>query len=126
MTLLTDSELAAIRELGEQGMVTQVTVYEIVTDTGLDDSDDPYGSSTTTSTVGVTTRGWLVGRWAVDRGPDSGDVDTSTLYRLRLPVGTTIEAGWEVEIGGNRYLVIDAGTDQTWPEWLNCTVRRSK
>ena len=126
MTLLSASELAAIRSLGEQGMITSVTIYETVTDTGLDEGDDPYGSSISTEQTGTTTRGWLVGRWATDRGPDSGDLDTTTLYRLRLPVGTTIEPGWEVEIGGNRYHVIDAGTDQSWPEWLNCTVRRSK
>ncbi len=126
MTLLSASELAAVRELGLSGMITPVTIYEISTDLGLDEDDDPYGSSISTESVGETVNGWLVGRWATDRGADSGDVDTTTLYRLRLPVGTSIEPGWEVEIGGHRYNVIDAGTDQTWPEWLNCTVRRSK
>lgn len=124
--LLTPSQLTAIQELGILGMTTSVTIYEIDMDSGLDETDDPYGSSLITSTTGTTVNGWLVGRWATERGTDAGDIDTTTTYRLRLPVGTSIDPGWEVEIGGHRYLVIDAGSDQTWPEWLSCVVRRAK
>lgn len=122
MSLLSASQLTAIQNLGELGMTSAVTIYSIETNT----DDDPYGSASITSTTGTTVSGWLVGRWATDRGQGAGDVDTTTMYRLRLPVGTLIEPGWEVEVGSHRYHVIDAGTDQTWPEWLACTLNRSK
>jgi hypothetical protein len=126
MTLLSASQLTSIQQLGLKGMTADVVIYSSATDLGLDLTDDPYGSKLTVAATGVTVKGWLVGRWSIERGRDAGDVDTSTSYRLRLPVGTSIEPGWEVDIGGNRYNVIDAGTDQTWPEWLSCTLRRSK
>lgn len=124
--LLTASQMAGVQSYGLQGMIADVTIYETEMDTGLDETDDPYGSATTTSTTGTTVKGWLVGRWALERNQNAGDIDTTTLYRLRLPVGTVVDAGWEVEIDGHRYMVIDAGTDQTWQEWLNLQVRRSK
>jgi hypothetical protein len=124
--LLSASEMAGIQSYGLEGMITDVTIFETVMDTGTDETDDPYGSKATTSTTGTTVKGWLVGRWATDRDQNAGDIDTTTLYRLRLPVGTSVEAGWDVEISGHRYMVVDAGTDQTWQEWLNVQVRRSK
>lgn len=126
MTLLSTSQLAAIQNLGRLGMTTAVTIYQISTDSGLDLDDDPYGSATETSSTGTTTVGWLVGRWVTERGQGAGDIDTTTPYRLRLPVGTLIDPGWEVEIGGHRYFVVDTGSDQTWPEWLTVTLTRSK
>lgn len=127
MSLLTPSELAAIQEIGQSGMTAIVEIYAQVFDTGNDLTDDPYGSSVTfSSTPSSTVSGWLVGTWATTRDTDVGDVDTSTLYRLRLPVGTEIQTAWRIVINGNEYNVIDAGTDQTWPEWLVCTVRRVK
>lgn len=126
MTLLTPAELAGIQALGEMGMTADVGLIPSSFDSGNDLTDDPYGSSLTYGSVTQTVKGWLVGRWSERRDPDTGDIDTTTIYRLRLPVGTTIEPGWLVEINSNRYLVIDAGTDQTWPEWLTCVVKRAK
>jgi len=67
-----------------------------------------------------------VGTWETTRDIGVATVNSTTLYHLRLPVGTTIEPGWIVKIGGSEYLVEDAGTDQSWPEWLNCTLKRNK
>jgi hypothetical protein len=119
--------MAAIRRVGELGMIDTVEIYHQSVDVGLDESDDPYGSSTSfPTTVTSTTKGWLVGEWSRVRNTGIGDIDTTTNYRLRLPVGTTIAPGDRVSIHGNFYSVFDAGTDQTWPEWLVCVVRRSK
>lgn len=126
MALLTNAELAAVQAVGQLGMVTTVIIYSVSEELGLESTDDEYGSSIEVSSSGTTANGWLVGRWQNDRDVAAGDVDTTTLYRLRLPVGTSIEPGWDVAIGGNRYSVIDVGSDQTWPEWLNCNLRRSK
>ena len=126
MTLIAPSELAAIQAFGIEGMVTDVGIMPSIYDTGVDLTDDSYGSSLTWGPVSEVVKGWLVGRWAQSRDSDIGDIDSTTTYRLRLPVGTTLEPGWKVEIGGNTYTVIDVGSDQTWPEWLNCVVRRMK
>jgi len=125
--LLTADQLAAIRTLGEQGMVTTVGIYPTSFDTGLDLTDDPYGSELTYATTPSTVvNGWLVGTWATSRDTGIGDVNTTTVYKLRLPVGTSIKPGWVVKIDDREYLVEDAGTDQTWPEWLTCMVKRNK
>jgi len=126
MSLLTDAQLAAIQKVGVLGMTTRVQIFSTTFNAGLDD-EDPYGSKLTYSTTPVATvNGWLVGSWANDRDSGIGDVNTTTQYKLRLPVGTEIEPGWTVEINGASYLVEDAGTDQTWPEWLVCILKRNK
>lgn len=127
MTLLSASELSAIQALGIEGMTASVEIFPSIYDTGGDLTDDPYGSSLTfATTASATVSGWLVGHWEDSRNTDVGDLNTTTVYRLRLPVGTSIDVGWHVEINDNTYLVIDAGTDQTWPEWLTCVVKRVK
>ena len=119
--------MAAIQKVGKLGMIDTVSIFIQTENIGLDDSGEPYGSSTDyPTTPNAVVQGWLVGQWARLRDPDVGDLNAVTVYRLRLPVGTVIESGDKVEIQGNAYYVIDAGTDQTWPEWLTCTVRRTK
>jgi hypothetical protein len=126
VSLLSPAQLSSIQKLGEKGMITDVTIIHFTSDTGLDESDDPYGSITTQDAVTTSARGWLVGRWSNNRNYAIGDVDTTTTYRLRLPVGTEIEVGWRVAIDGNEYNVVDVGSDQTWPEWLVCLLLRNK
>jgi hypothetical protein len=126
MTLLSDSELAAIRAVGELGMTADVQIYAQTMDTGLDSDDDAYGSTVSFSTTPTEVKGWLVGNWSPVRSEAVGDIDTTTTYVLRLPVGTAIEPGDKVVVGSGEYSVADAGTDATWPEWLVCMVRRSK
>lgn len=124
--LLSASELGAIQAIGITGMITPVTIFPESGELGLELTDDPYGSSAEISPTGTTVNGWLVGRWQNDRDSGFGDIDTTTIYRLRLPVGTAIGPGYDVEIGGHRYHVVDTGNDQTWPEWLNCSLLRNK
>lgn len=125
--LLSPAAMAAIRRVGELGMITDVEIFSESYDTGTDLADNPYGSSTDfPTTASVTVKGWLVGLWATRRERAVGDIDSTTNYRLRLPVGTVIKGGDRVDISGNSYYVMDAGTDQTWPEWLACTLRRNK
>lgn len=127
MSLLSVSQLASIQTLGVLGMTAAVDIYPTSFDTGLDLTDDPYGSELDVSTTASSTvSGWLVGTWATSRSPDVGDINSVTLYHLRLPVGTTIDVGWTVKVSGNSYTVQDAGVDQTWPEWLTCIVKRLK
>lgn len=127
MTLLTDSELAAIQAYGIEGMRAMVSIYPMVYDTGTDLTDDPYGSSTTFATTpSAVVGGWLVGRWDDNRTPDVGEVNVTTTYRLRLPVGTVLASGWRIVVNSNNYLVIYVGDDQTWPEWLTCIVKRTQ
>lgn len=117
--------MAAIQKVGQLGMIDTIQIYAQIEGSGLDDSDT-FGSDITFATTPITVTGWLVGTWSRSRDPDVGDLNTATNYRLRLPVGTAIFPGDKVVINGNAYNVFDAGTDQTWPEWLTCIVRRSK
>src|SRR4051812_42038408 len=91
--LLSTNQLHALQQVGELGMTATVEIRPATTDIGLDSGDDPYGSIETTSLVPTTVKGWLVGTWALSRGRGAGDIDTTTAYHLRLPVGTPIEPG---------------------------------
>jgi hypothetical protein len=125
--LLSPSAMRAIQSVGELGMIDTIQIFRLSENIGLDDAGEPYGSSTTyPTTPSSTVNGWLVGQWAHDRDPDVGDLNAVTMYRLRLPVGTDIESADQVVIKGHTYAVIDAGKEQTWPEWLTCTLRRTK
>jgi hypothetical protein len=125
--LLSAAQMAAIQTVGESGMTADVEIFHESIDLGLDLTDDEYGSKATIEEVSSTAvKGWLVGRWSDTRNQNGGDIDTTGVYRLRLPVGTEIAPGDRVDISSNSYSVIDVGNDQTWQEWLTCVLRRSK
>lgn len=126
--LLTDGQLSSIQKVAKLGMQTVVTIYRRVATTGLETTDDPYGSSLSfveqeTSTV---VKGMLHSTPTPTPQVDAGQLVTVNTYRLWVPVDTDILPGDRVEIGANTYVVSDTTADQTWPAFLGVSLRLSE
>jgi hypothetical protein len=57
---------------------------------------------------------------------DSGQLVVAATFRLWVPVGTDIQPGDQVEIGGYTYQVSDTSAGETWPAFLECLLRRTE
>lgn len=132
MKLLSDAQLTAVQSVAMRGMQTDVTIFRRSTTTGLEVTDDPYGSSVgyaeipDTATQTSTVKGMLHSATVPTTDVDSGQLVTVNTFRLWVPVGTNIQPGDQVEIEGNIYQVTDTTADQTWPPFLACSLRRAE
>lgn len=133
--IITASELASIRELGESMMTTEVTILRSSVVTTSSPEYDPaydYGDDEVTDPEVVeqadeveTTHGWFVSTLQEQMDADI-DISTQSQHVVRLPVGTDVRPKDFIRANGLDYVVIDANEDDTWPEWLKVTVRRSE
>jgi hypothetical protein len=123
MSLLTDDQMANIRGLGEMGMTVDVTITRVIA-YAADDSnpfgDDDVTFATTTSTV----KGWLLSNMGRDLEEDAEQIVAVRDFTLRVPVGTAIGARDQVTISGVDYTVMEANTEDTWPEWTVCHIKK--
>lgn len=135
MPLLDDSELAAIRELGESGMTTPFIIKRssvITTSSPEYDPNYDYGDDELSDldpvyqTDVLEVNGWLVSRLQNDLSSGQGMLSAVDLHVLRLPWGTDIRPNDVAErvSNGEQYVVIDTNSDDTWAEWLKANVRR--
>lgn len=130
--MLTDSQLASIQSYGERYMTTAVQVqnrlpFGLDSDVWPTDSGDgDYFDDTIRYGSPFTTKGWLSPIAQSDKDEAGYQVLVIGEYRLRVPVGTVIGSGDMVTINGRRFTVIDATTEQTWPEWITCRLVRGK
>lgn len=124
--LLTDRQMAAIQKTAMLGMQTDVQILRATPDSGLDLTDNPYGSSPGTpvdATPVGGVRGWLHSTPTPVATIDAGQLITVNTYRLWVPVDTDIRPRDRVVIGANRYVVSDTTADSTWPALLACSLR---
>lgn len=124
MTLLTASQMASIRSLGEKGMTVDVVITRNL---GTDHSDDsnPFGASEPAyATTMTTVKGWLIS--SMDRSFDEDGQRIVAIhdFTLRVPVGTVIDTRDQVTIAGAQYTVMEANTEDTWPEWTEVYLKR--
>lgn len=124
MSLLTASQMASIRSLGEKGMTVDVTITR-VGGFALDDGN-PFGDDTltTTTTSSITVKGWMVTELGRTFDEDSGRVVSVHDFTLRIPVGTQVDHRDTVTIGGADYTVVETNEEDTWPEWKVCYLKR--
>ena len=118
MSLLSDSAMAALREVAELGMVTDVTILDLV------NSESATGSTSTWVARPATVRGWLHSEVSPVITLVSGKQVLVNTYRLFLPVGTDIATGDRVLIGGERFVVSDTTGESTWQAMLTVSLRR--
>ena len=136
MSLLSDSEIGAIRALGESGMTTPFIISRATVISTSHPSYDPaydYGDDLLSAedpvyqTEAVTqVNGWLVSRLESDLSTGQAQLSDVDLHILRLPVGTDVRPN-DIATRADTseaYLVIDTNTDDTWPEWTKSHVRR--
>lgn len=132
MKLLSDAQLAAVQNVAKLGMQTDVTIWPRSTTTGLEVTDGPYGSSVSfselpeTATETATVKGMFHSQPTPTPDVDSGQLVTVNTFRLWVPVGTRIYPGDQVVITGNTYQVTDTTADETWPAFLECSLRRAE
>lgn len=104
-------------------MRTAVTIYHINAP-GQDTSNRTGDDIVTFSDQTTSVMGWFVdkGTHAFSTGGGMSQVvDEPT---LRVPVGTDIKSRDEVVINGDRWVVIDASADETWPVFVKAELAR--
>jgi len=127
--LLTDQNIVELRKLAMMGMQTPITIKRMsVVDTSstpsTDYGDDEVAYSETTESRISTLKGWFFSVPQTVIETDTGQVVSSNVYRVFLPVGTNIAAGDEVVVGSETYKVIDTNQEATWLPLLRCNLRK--
>jgi hypothetical protein len=116
--LLSDTELAAFRDVALQGMQTPIDIWRrasVETDDGQA-SVWAYSSST---------QAWIYSTPTAVQSEVSGKIVTINTYRMFCPVGTDIVASDRVVDGnsGQTYIVSDTIAENTWNAMLRVSLR---
>lgn len=131
MSLLTAAQLASIRDLGKLGMTVTVTIRRFL---GLpnigsyDDDDYPTGievnETASYEVTGTQVQGWLVSNMGRTFDEDGDRIVAVHDFTLRVPVGTVIDSRDLAVIAGATYTVMETNTEDTWPEWTECYLKK--
>lgn len=128
MTLLTSGQIEAIRALGELGMSTPITVQRYLGVEDYDPDEHPFGADDDATEQfedpGTETVGWLRSNMGRDLDEDGSRVVAVSDFTLRVPVGTVIGPRDRVVISGVAYTVMETNTEDTWPEWTVCYLKK--
>ena len=117
MTLVSDSELEALRQVAESSFPTDVTIYRYARTTTAEGSVQAW-------TEVETVKGWLKEE-TVPAVTDVGGVQaTVPVYRLNVPVGTDIRAADRVRISGATFEVSDIDAEDSYLTHLTARLRR--
>jgi hypothetical protein len=127
--LLTDNQMARLRDIALLGMVTPITIErrsEGAIPAGGDYGDDFLTYTETSASRRQTVKGWFFSSPTPMQDVDTGAIVTSNTYRLFLPVGTDINIGDHVFVGTapDAYTVSDTTAESTWLPLLTCSLRR--
>ena len=114
--LITDSELAGLRAVAEQGMQTSATIYRRST---VQTDDGQSSAYTLLSTI----TGWLYSTPSPVLSLVSGEMALVNTYRWFCPVGTDIQSGDHLLVGSNTFVVSDTTSESTWLPLLRCSLR---
>jgi hypothetical protein len=117
MSLVSASELSALRGVAELGMTTPATIQRRAT---VVDADGQHSEWQTASTI----TGWLFSEPQPVLTIDSGSTVMVNTYRWFCPVGTDIRSGDKIIIGGSDFTVSDTNAESTWLPLLRCSLRR--
>lgn len=117
MTLVSESELEALRQVAESSFPTDVTIYR---QTRTTTSEGSVSAWTRVTTV----KGWLKEETTPPVGDVGGVQATVPVYRLNVPVGTDIQAGDRVRIEGATYEVNDTNSEDSYLTHVTARLRR--
>jgi hypothetical protein len=123
MTLLTESQMRAIRILGERGMTTPVSIRRYLGIESAGGYEDPAPTYQTEEQATVVT-GWLVSNMGRDFDEDGNRIVAVHDFTLRVPVGTVLDSRDLCTIGGAEYTVIETNVEDTWPEWTEVYLKK--
>ena len=114
--LLTDAQMANLQALGELGMTTTAEIYS--RSAQAKDPSSPYGDDDVGYATNATVvKAWLVTKPTQELEAGEGQVRALATHQLRVPVGTSVKTGDHVKVNGVEFVVTDATTEQTWPNW---------
>ena len=125
MSLLTDSQLSAVRKLGELGMRTSVTIRSV--NAYAADDANPFGDDdleVAGAYQDTTVNGWLLSNMGREFEEDGGRIVAIHDYTLRVPVGTVIKERDLVFINSVQYTVVETNKEDSWAEWTECFIKR--
>lgn len=116
--LLTDTELAAFRDVALQGMQTPVTILvrsSVKTDDGWENVYVDAGDTTC----------WIYSEPTAVQSEVSGKIVTINTYRAYFPIGTVLSASDLVVDGrtGMQYICSDTIAENTWAPMLRASLR---
>jgi len=114
--LISDSEMAGLRGVAEQGMQTPVAIWRRTTVQTDDGRSDAYAFSS-------NAMGWLYSTPSPVITEVSGEMALVNTYRLFVPVGTDILSGDHAIIGAQTFIVSDTTGESTWLPLLRCSLR---
>ena len=117
MSLLSDSEISALRSVAESAMSTAATIMKRSIEQ-TDDGDRDIWTATT------TVYGMLYSEPQPLINVISGVMGIVDVLKFRLPVGTAVTSGDHLLIAGLTYTVEDADEDSTYLPWLRLSLRR--
>jgi len=122
MTLVSAAQIAALRSVANRGLQTDVTIFPRI------EADNPFSDDENVITSGgtVTVKGWLRSVPAGVIDVVSGVQAQISSFRLLLPPGTVIHNGDRVEIGGEKFVVEDVASENTYQIFLVCSIRRGE
>ena len=117
MTLVSQTELTALRAVANSSFPTDVSIYRYAR------TDTAEGSVNAWSFVS-TVKGWLKEQ-QIPAVADVGGVQaTVPTYRLNVPYGTDIRAGDRVRIDGAYYEVNDTDSEDSYLTHVTARLRR--
>ena len=116
--LLTDTEMAAFRDVALQGMQTPVTILRRSTVKTDDGWESTYALSSATTC-------WIYSTPTAVQDEVSGKIVTINNYRAFFPIGTDLQASDKVVDGrtGQEYLCSDTIVENTWAPMLRASLR---
>lgn len=120
MTLVSDSEMAALRGVAESGMATPISIYHLVRAASENGQVSSYPA-----TADETVLGWITETTAVGAriGIDSGVIGTTETHRLMVPTGTDIRNADKVVAGASTYIVQTVADTDTYQPALKAYMR---
>lgn len=117
MTLVSATQLNALRTLAKRGMTSTGDIYRATKNTTSEGTDETFAK------VGSSI-GWLTDMRPVSVQDVAGVQAVVMVFSWRVPVGTDIRPFDHIVIGGETYYVSDTDDEGTIIPYITCTVRR--
>lgn len=119
MSLISQSELAALQGIAAAGMVSTCTINRRTTTQTADGQESAYAPLAT----GVSC--WIKELTPISGtlGAIAGAVGISEQFSIRFRAGTDILGGDQIVSGGKTYTVESTDSDDSYPIWVDCACR---
>jgi hypothetical protein len=120
MSLLSADELAAIQAVAESGLRDSVAIYRRTKAQTANGWVDAWPE-----TPDETVLGWLYEQTSIgtDIGVNAGAMGLPEQLWLRVAIGTNLNSGDQVVVGGVRFTIEHTSSSDTYAPWLRCAVR---